>query len=405
MTPYVFVALVLCGIAVAAAYAPKLPDWRIACLAIVLIFGAFRFQTGYDWLVYEDYYRETEAIFGGRNFEYTVEMEPLFHWLNVAFVYLGLPACVLLIAVTVFNLVVLDRVTGRISRCHPLLWTVYFGMLFIPVQMSAMRQALASSFILMGLLALTYRPAGATYSVKATALALSFIAIATGFQSSALLFVPAILIAQIRLHWIVAAVFLAIAAPFLVGNAHLVDRSIDLLLPMVPGFIAEKLGFYYGLPPAPISKATLVLMLGYVGLLAAFYGLADKDEERDRSLTVAKWLTVGIIMAHCVFASFPLVWNRIMYVTLPWQIAAFCRMRFYRKMPADFRAMAAVGAGAVSVASLSLLLSGPASQPLIPYVNWLEVYLFPWEDYDAMQREKVYRWMEDFSRMQDEAAR
>ena len=220
MTPYVFVALVLCGIAVAAAYAPKLPDWRIACLAIVLIFGAFRFQTGYDWLVYEDYYRETEAIVGGRNFEYTVEMEPLFHWLNVAFVYLGLPACVLLIAVTVFNLVVLDRVTGRISRCHPLLWTVYFGMLFIPVQMSAMRQALASSFILMGLLALTYRPAGA-----------------------------------------------------------------------------------------------------------------------------------------------------------------------------------------VSVASLSLLLSGPASQPLIPYVNWLEVYLFPWEDYDAMQREKVYRWMEDFSRMQDEAAR
>jgi hypothetical protein len=165
---------------------------------------------------------------------------------------------------------------------------------------------------------------------------------------------------------------------------------IDLLSPYLPSLASEKLmRFYRGLEPAQISTGTLVLILGQFILLFVFCRPTSEKDQQDPFIIIAIWLTLMMLSAHLLLTGFPAIWNRIMYVALPWQIASLCRTSAFVRLGVGAKRLIVAGLGSVSIAGLIYFLVTPASLPFIPYQSVIQVWLSgDWGD----GRERSNEW-------------
>ena len=93
MTAYIVVAALLTALAlIDAAFPRSSRDWGLVATAIVIVFGAFRYQTGYDWLAYETFFDESvdleTALYVGLP-QRDIPMEPLYEFLNMTIKSVG----------------------------------------------------------------------------------------------------------------------------------------------------------------------------------------------------------------------------------------------------------------------------------------------------------------------------
>jgi hypothetical protein len=360
MLPYIIVACILWTLAIAEVGASS-RIWERLALATVLCFGALRFQTGFDWVVYEDAFQALPDPIYALHYgipQQNAEMEPLYTWFSVLLKALTDDATVLFILAAAFSITVLHVAVGRVSASQCLVWLVYFGLVFLAVQMSTIRSAVAASLVLLGL-ALS----AAGHSIRGVLL----ITLATGFHVFAAIFLPLPFLKRWSPpNWLLLLTVL-VGVISLQAALHPIDRVIDFILPYVPRLVSDKLeSAYYGLDPARLSLATLALICSHATLLYIFCSPRER-ERRDPYVIVAIWLTIFMLVAHLYFVGFPAVWNRIMYVALPWQIAALWRTTLLERINNMVKRVIVMFLGAASMSALIYFLTGPAALLFIPY--------------------------------------
>ena len=337
---------------------------------ILALFAGLRFEVGYDWLSYE---RLLKGV-GGFGIAYCDERgdlpflaEPIYVAINMAVNSAGAGFAVLLFAVAVFNLTTIYLVISRVGNAHPVVWVVYFGVAFLIAQMGAIRQGLASSFILIALLmAVEARP------VKAILSAI----MALGIHVSSAIFLPLLFLRDWRPDWRLALAFLAVGLTVALLGVEIHRPLLALISAAGPDWLSAKLSFYRNSPGTPISNATAGLIALHLTALAALYTLPNAAERRDRSITMGIWLTLLVLAAHLYFAAFPSFWNRIMLVSIPWQVATIFALDRVRHYGVFVRLALVATLSAVSTAALAYTLRKPESLPFTPYHSIVQVWLF-----------------------------
>jgi len=341
----------------------------IAAATIVALFAGLRYQTGYDWPAYEKFFNDTQPLgqlLCGPPAAVHLLVEPLYMWLNVIVKSLGGNSSWLFFIIAIFNTYALQFVLSRISKRQSAIWLVYFGIIFLLAQMAVLRQAIGSSFVLLGLLmAVQRRPWRGLVSV----------AVGAGFQVSTAFFAPFVFLGRFRPHPAFAAIVVAAGAAIAGLHINIFGEVVSIALRYAPTWIKAKLLYYQNVPIYPISIGALGLIAAHSVALIALYRLPNQDERRDPVVTIAIWLTLLLLAAHLYLFGFASVWNRVMLVTVPWELAAILRLDAVEGLGFRWRTGVVVVLLAFSGGSLVYQLAKPDYLPYKPYHSIIQVWL------------------------------
>ena len=317
MIPYLIAAGILFLIMIGTNRTSILP------FLVVSIFVGLRYQIGYDWLAYDDFFRNigtfsdylTYGTFGA-----TQTFEIYYVIINITCKSIGIDISVLLGAISVFNVYVIYRAAKRLCP-ESVNFTIflYFCVALLPIQLNIIRQSIASSIVLIGLmLALNGRRlAGAAVGMNAI-----------GFHTSTVLFAPLFLLFSVKpnkhiVYYMCAASF----AVFFSGES-IARFTLSLVLSIDMPFLKDKAALYDNIEDAKFSVAAGMFLLVNLGFLFAFMRAQNYSEstKAEPGVNIAIWLTLYMIVSLLAFSGFPSIWNRMMAVALPWQLAVFFRV-------------------------------------------------------------------------------
>jgi hypothetical protein len=107
-------------------------------------------------------------------------------------------------------------------------------------------------------------------------------------------------------------------------------------------------------------------------------------------------LTILVLVADVCMAGFPSLWNRVMCVAVPWQVAALWRLGRIRRFPVVVKLSSVAILGMAGLAGLIYTLAKPESAPLVPYQSLVQLWLYG-EEGDGRLRSEV--WLETYNAM------
>lgn len=339
------------------------------CLAMMIFFTGLRYEIGYDWLAYEQYFLWLTPSLSWANYKQSqlvLPVEYLYFVFNVIVKSVGGSLELLLFIISAFNLIVIDRMAKAIDETsRPFVWLLYFCLALVMVQFNILRQSIASSFVIISLLCACRR--------KYILSPISF-AIGLGFHTSIALFFPIFIFINrnIKLRYIIGVLVLSLAV-LIAGHIFLANifGSVGSLL---PGGISDKTDLYAsgiaGGNVWGISPLAAVLIMLYICMLYIFIRLPQ-----DPYVNVAILLTTAVLIAHLAFGQIPIVWNRVMCVSLPWQLAVLWK-HYVRKVEPRVRNVGLVVGGLVGLSVFSFQLTRPENIAFVPYHSLVQVWLF-----------------------------
>lgn len=375
MVFYLGVGLFLWAVAIRGVLARE--QTGISLLASALVFWfvcAFRFETGFDWIVYERYF-EAVSSSGFMEFpEDVVSMEPLFYLLNYLVSYVG-GFQLFLFVVGTFNTFCALRFLLKFKIRASFGLAFCFCWVFLPLELGTIRQSLAVSFVLLAMCEFSEKK-----SIKAGLLFL----IAVGFQYSAIMYAVIFLSKLVRFiirnAWLFLAVCLGVyASGYGAGQtALMIGTSANI------PFVSEKLAIYsnFGFSQRTIPGAVFLIFNCVVLLMARHY-----IRDIGRKEVVVFGSLIFLIAAQSLIFDFALIWNRIQYLAcfsqaviiywIIWNMTIVKRIAF---------------AGSVilaSLASLFFFVSSPNLITFIPYRSYIE-YILTDEAGDGRARSMEY---------------
>ncbi|HEY9058384.1 MAG TPA: EpsG family protein [Aurantimonas sp.] len=372
MTIYLTIAATLTIFAILTVWRKEWATWAgIAASVTLIAFAGFRYRTGYDWPAYEMIFAAvpelTGAVCDGIP-RMDVLVEPLFLWLNIAIKTFGGGIETMIFVVAMINIAMVHVVVSRISKSMAIVWLVYFGLIFLVAQMAVLRQALASSFALLALLlAVEKRPVSSVLSMIAS----------TGFHITGAFFAPLLVLRRWRPVWWLPAAVIGVGVLAAISGVSVAQTVIAAVSPMMPDWIAFKLTFYAATKSAPISIGTAGLIGFHIVVLGVLYVAPTQKERHDPFVVMGIWVTIWVLVAHLFVSEMPIFWNRIMMVSIPWQIAAVYRLDAVRMAPLWLRGGSVAGLAVFSASALVYTLSAPSSAPYLPYQTVFEDHADP----------------------------
>lgn len=334
----------------------------IAMAAMLCLLAGLRFETGFDWPAY------LEVFDGGCHLGnpcFRTEVEPAYLWLNQAIKFVGGDFQTLLMIVAVFNIATIAFVASRISPLSQgVLWTVYFGLTFLPGQMGLERQSLASSFVLLALIATRWYVSAA------------LILIGSSLQISVLPFTAVLLLQRYRPPAIFAGALVVVGLICAALHITFFDVMIRIASTFGLDYLSQKFAWYQtnGSVEA-ISTATMGVIALQLAILAALCWLAPPEEKTNRVQIIAVWLTLYMIFTHLFLAYIPSFWTRAILVALPWQIAALFQLRAVRLAPRFAQLAGVLVASMISASALYYYLISPTTTVFQPYNSLVQVLL------------------------------
>ncbi|WP_397448109.1 EpsG family protein [Pseudomonas sp. NA-150] len=359
---YLIIGLLLWVASIPGLFLKQVSDSRILKLLLisVLIFWgvcSFRFETGFDWVVYEQYFDDVGKAPFMRLPAGVVSMEPLFYLLNYVVALVG-GFQLLLFVVGTFNTYCVAKFFSEFEVDGSFGLAFCFCWIFLPLQMGTIRQSIAISFVL---LAMCYALS------KESKKSIAFFVVAVGFQYSALLyafvfFERVIKFLLEKIWW-----FTSICVVFYLSGVGL-GQVVPLLSKVIHiPFLSEKLAVYvdFGL-----SKRTL-LGAGFL-FLNCFILIAAKKyitEVGRRELMVIGAL-ICLVAAQALFFDFAIIWNRIQYLACFSQAAII----YWIMMGFSEKHRVAIAMGVIPISSLALFLfvSSPSASIFIPYQSYIQ---------------------------------
>lgn len=343
----------------------------MVCLIVLVVFVGLRYQLGYDWIAYERLFEFTTGRFSLQEYYLSrsvLSTEPLFYLLNIVIRDMGGSFEILLLVLAIFNLSVIDNMSSRIAPgSQPFVWLFYFCLAILAVQFNILRQAVASSFVILCLLNLAEgRPPRAAI----------YFTLGLGFHVSILMFLPVILAFRfVPKYRTVATIIIALFALFASG-AFIGGTLISAAGGVLPSFVGSKVDNYTdsfaGGGLSGVSPLSLILVFTYLLYLRIMV-----PRNKDSYTNIAVNLTLLVLFAHLGVSQFPSLWNRVMCVSLPWQLAALWRTGYFREITdSGHRNVALAGAGVLAIAVMAYQLGRPQSVPFIPYHSAIQAWVF-----------------------------
>jgi hypothetical protein len=365
MAAYFVILTLLMTLSMLALWFPKYQKVAAYISTIFLIlFAGLRFETGYDWQGYESFYRE---IFGLKGIMCTgipkllLVVEPLFFSLNILFKSFTAKIVYLNFFIAFFNLALIHWVVSKISRSVPQMWMLYFGLAFLIAQMTTIRQGMASSLILLSLYFVSEQ------QIKK---ALFTLAISMGFHISSIIFLPVLIL---RKHFptkniIFSIVFFGVICAV---SGVQIQNYIFKFASTIPGlWMAAKFSSYFNSNHA-ISMGALAVVFYHFVILAILILKTTDGEKKSSIVIVTTWVTLLSIISHLYFPGLPSIWNRVMFVALPLQMATLYNLEFMKISSRQFLTLSFIGIFVVSSASLFYSLKKESAEPFKPYYSVL----------------------------------
>ncbi|RON46203.1 hypothetical protein BK666_13740 [Pseudomonas frederiksbergensis] len=340
---------------------------------------AFRFETGFDWMVYEQYYNAIENS-GFMEFpQDVVSMEPLFYLLNYLVSRVGNFQFFLFLVGT-FNTYCACRFFYRFDSRVSLGLAFVFCWVYFPLEMGTIRQSIAVSIMLLSMESFVFGRSKKAF--------FGFF-IAMGFQYSALMYAPIFFLRGIR--YLIQHIWIYIAVCLIFYSVGIGSGQIALGLGAVANipFVSEKLSVYAGFGFSQRSIAGA----GYLVLNCMLLGLAKLYiKEITRRELVLVGALICLIGAQSFLFDFALIWNRIQYLACFAQ--AVIIYDILRRLQVPGRAVVAASVAVVSFASLLFFVSAGSAMPFTPYQSYIN-YVLTNEEGDGRLRAQQY--YEDFN--------
>ena len=345
-------------------------------LAIIVLFVGYRYEIGYDWLAYEMLFDTTNSDFSWKQYGWgmvTLQVEPLFYGIVLFCRWIGLDFQHFLMLISLVNLVVIHKAVQRISGKYiPLFWLIYFIIAMIGIQFNIIRQALASSFVILALLS--------AYDQKMTR-SIVLIALGMALHVSSVIFVPFLFFGFRRLPLVpIVVVGVASLAAFFTENT--IGEILGFLSAYLPSMFSQKAEGYSNFlsgADAGISPLSVLLIVGHIAA-----AIIVRKSDRDRWDQLAFNLSMLMLVCHIAFYNFPSTWLRCLAVAVVFQVPIVLR-DVHRMFGFGAIRLASVGIFAVSLAMLYPLVTRPENIAFVPYHNYLQ-YVFFDDPGDGRQR-------------------
>ena len=367
MTSYLIVLVVLFMLSTGVIFIPKYEKcFSYLATGILIMFAGLRFQTGYDWPAYELYFKTIvgmkEAICDGIP-RLPFLAEPLYRLLNILVKSFTTNLTALFFIIAFINMSLMHYVLGKISRSIPFVWLLYFGIGFLIAQMTTIRQGLASTLVIIGLYLLSHKQ-----TVKAVVLLIASL----GFHVSAIIFAPIYFLQRFfpPNRVIFPAIFIGLICA--ASGINLQNYIFSLMTKIPWPWLTSKFSYYITEKSHPLSLGTIGLIFFHCILLFVFSVKTSKNERNLSVVKITVWLTLLILVAHLYFAGLPSVWNRVMLVTIPWQIATIFSLEWIKGLNLYVKQAILTGVFLLSGASLVYSLKKPDARPFLPYYSVVE---------------------------------
>ncbi len=377
---YIIAAGMFWILAASALCAPKRAIYlHTAAFLLFVAIAGLRYQTGYDWLVYENYIHgvnDPSLCYMGP------PMEPLF-WLLSALAGITPDATQTLFFLTAcFNGIALYLFCRRFAAPFAFVAAIYFCWIYLPLQMAMVRQSIAISFVMLALIAL--RGAQAKKAAAWTVAAL-------GFQVSAVLFLP--LLWQRPWHWVWKHLNIILA--LLLVFAACVPSPSKLLLNYIAQadlfYISDKLTSYLS-PASFVSRSAS--QIGYLIFNAGFLWMARNKmrlEEDDRFLL---YPLILMIVPEAICHDFVYIWGRVQTLAVPCQAVFVCRMFMRTNLTIQKKAVILGICFSLSGAALLYRIHRPFMEPYFPYYNVIQAhYDYTLSDIGKTRMDATYKSM------------
>jgi hypothetical protein len=351
----------------------------IAGVVVLCILSGLRFETGYDWTVYDEYLEEAPTLWvylftPAAVHEPSIPMEPLYYALNIAVKSVGGGLQLLMAVVAVFNFVILYRFLRRHSSPLTVL-AAFYGWIFFSLHMAAIRQSIAVSFCLLAIMELNPYPKTLAAPRKIRGRFWRYVAlivVGVGFQFSAIIFLPLYFVFTKRpSKAVVYCSFGALLAVYFAGFSF-VPLILDGLRLVTPAGLSEKIEFYNeNLVPARSLGAMAYAVLNVAVFGIGLTSLRDRIPDTEEHNALLN-LSLLFCVLHLLTAEVPVLWQRVQYVAFAGQMAlmgtALRNSRLRSRL--SFWGAAAVA----SIAFMVFQLSAELAKPYIPYQSYA-VYL------------------------------
>lgn len=354
----------------------------ISFLVAMIIFWlicAFRFETGFDWVVYEQYFDAVKES-GFADFpQDVVPMEPFYYLLNYLVSRVG-DFQLLLFLVGSFNTYCACRFFYRFDSRVSLGLAFVFCWVFFPLEMGTIRQSIAVSIMLLSIECFVFGAAKKSF--------IGFL-IAMGFQYSSLMYAPLFFLRGIR--YIIDHTWAYIIICLLFYSVGVGAGQIALNLGTAANipFVSEKLSIYAGIGFSQRSIAGA----GYLLLNCLLLGLAKMYIKKvGRRELVLIGALICLIGAQSFLFDFALIWNRIQYLACFAQVVIICDILKQLHRPA--RALVTLGVITCSLSSLLFFVRSSSLVPFAPYQSYIE-YIF--NDDKGSGRQRAEQYYEDFN--------
>lgn len=341
----------------------------VAC-AVLMLFGGLRFETGFDWVEYENYFELTTSIWADQP-QYVAPsllVEPGFAIFVKIVRSLGIGFQWFLFLITAINMGVIYIFARRYTERVALVLLIYFGFAFLAGQMAAIRQTLSYSFIL---LAFMERERGKLAVSVVLAL------IAASIHTFSIVLLPLIYLKVRHLPVSLVSIIAALGIATAYSGFHIIPLFADVLLPQLgSGFLATKLSLYGDYEGYAISVVSLLFVpfhiFMYHLLITNRYSEVEKPSAIIEFAIIATLLSV---LAHSYFGVFPAFWNRLSYMTFLLQAVALTAKYRQYLLNSLLSVPTIMSAGSAAVAVTLFTLSAPTSLPYLPYQNAIGVWI------------------------------
>lgn len=380
---YYLVAIVLVVLSIFETNTQRGPKYAGLISAIILsVFAGLRFETGYDWLEYENYFRYAPTLLHMDNILLSaseVGLEPGFFLLNVVIKTLGLSYQFLFLAISAFDMFVMYFLLKRFTPRIALVFLWYYGITFLGGQMAAIRQCLGISFIF---LALMQKENGKNVA------AMVLCGLSVCFHAFSAVFIPLVFLRVQPPRFSTVAIICAVGFLIPLVGFSLFPLIAREIAPFAPASTAERLLVYSNTEATSLNVTSIFLTLWHLlclflilrktpfklgGLLKEVRGRplrpgeAPPMEKLDQFYLFTVYATIMNIVAHTYLSAVPVFWNRVMLVTFVLQPALLTKLYapLLRFTVNKVAVCAVTFAGAI--AGLSYALLGEKSLPYVPY--------------------------------------
>lgn len=349
----------------------------LAALAAFIMIAGLRYQTGYDWLVYENYFHAVEdsnyCYFGP-------PMEPLFWGLNVLVSLLGGDIQTLFFVVASFNGMILYIFCRRFAAPFACVAAICFCWIYLPLHMAALRQSIAVSLFLLAILT--------AHSRQFTKAAASAVA-AVSFQVTAVLYSP--ILWQRPWLWVWKRMVYVVALCFLC--AFVIKSPAQAILTMIAQaditYLSGKVDDYLLQVACYSWRKSEIAYFIFNGALLL---LLRKETIKDPVNCLLLSPLLFTFAAQTVFHDFPVLWSRLQMLAIPCGAVFFARLISNRMLPTAYRNMLLIACICFSALVLGYRLDRPLMQPYFPYQNILSSYFKQYsEDDGRLRTEEMYK--------------